>query len=359
MRVHVSDLKEGDLLVSDTFNDYGLHVLSKGTQLQHREISLLLQHHIEYVDVDNDRATEAAATPEPSPERTLESIVSPNWLPSVRPDYEKAVKGFEDIYNQATNEGVLNNDAVMNAFKPLISNFEMERDVVSMLLLLNTTDDYTYQHSVQVGMLAYYLATWLEYSDEEALQIGKAGFLHDIGKSKVESAILNKPAKLTKEEFEEVKKHAQYGHDIITESIDEEPFLAVSALQHHERNDGSGYPHGLTGEEIHPVAKIIAVVDIYSAMISERVYQKKRDLLFVLKELYRLSFSELDPHIAQTFIKHMIPNFIGKKALLESGETGTIIMTHPTEFFCPLIQIGDRFIDLTVEREYEIKEIII
>lgn len=350
MRVHVTDLKSGDLLQKDTFNGYGLHVLSKGTLLQSKEISKLFQHQIDYVDIE--------ARPSEQLHRTLESTVNPKWLPTVQPDYENAVKGFQNLFSKATSDGVINQDEVTAAFQPLIKNFQMERDVVSMLLLLNTTDDYTYQHSVQVGMLSYYLGTWLEYTNEEALQIGKAGFLHDIGKSKISDTILNKPAKLTDQEFEEVKKHTIYGHDIINESF-EEPLLAISALQHHERNDGSGYPYGLEGDAIHPIAKIISVVDIYSAMISQRVYQNKRDLFSVLKELYRLSFMELDAHTAHTFIKHMIPNFIGKKALMESGETAVIIMTHPTEFFRPLIQIEDQFIDLTLEREYEIKEIII
>ncbi|MFX3631908.1 MAG: HD-GYP domain-containing protein [Candidatus Pristimantibacillus sp.] len=351
MRVHVTDLKTGDLLQKDTFNDFGLHVLSKGTLLQGKEMSKLLQHQIDYVEI------EARISEQPL-DRTLESTVSPKWLPNVQPDYENAIKGFEDLFTKATSNGTIDQEEVTNAFQPLIKNFQMERDVVSMLLLLNTKDDYTYQHSVQVGMLSYYLSSWLGYTNEEALQIGKAGFLHDIGKSLISDDILNKPEKLTKQEFEEVKKHTLYGHEIIKKSFDE-PYIAISALQHHERNDGSGYPHGLTGDSIHPVSKIISVVDIYSAMISERVYQEKRDLLFVLKELYKLSFRELDANTTHTFIKHMIPNFIGKKALLESGEIGVIVMTHPTEFFRPLIQIDDRFIDLTVEREYEILEIYI
>lgn len=351
MRVHVTDLKTGDLLQKDTFNDFGLHVLSKGTLLQSKEMSKLLQHHIDYVDIE-ERISEQPL------DRTLESTVGPKWLPTVQPDYENAIKGFEDLFTKATTNGTINQEEVTNAFQPLIKNFQMERDVVSMLLLLNTKDDYTYQHSVQVGMLSYYLSSWLGYTNEEALQIGKAGFLHDIGKSLISNDILNKPEKLTKQEFEEVKKHTLYGHEIIKKSFDE-PYIAISALQHHERNDGSGYPHGLMGDSIHPVSKIISVVDIYSAMISERVYQEKRDLLFVLKELYKLSFRELDANTAHTFIKHMIPNFIGKKALLESGEIGVIVMTHPTEFFRPLIQIEDRFIDMTVEREYEILEFYI
>ncbi|WP_341281671.1 HD-GYP domain-containing protein [Paenibacillus sp. FSL H8-0537] len=351
MKVHVTDLKTGDRLLKDTFNGYGLHVLSKGTLLENKEISKLLQHQIDYVEVESVSIVNL-------PERTLEQTVNPKWLPSVQPDYDNAIQGFHNLFAKASEDQTINEQEVEDAFQPLIKHLNMERDVVSMLLLLNTKDDYTYQHSVQVGMLAYYLATWLGYSVKKSVQIGKAGFLHDIGKSQIPETILNKPGKLTKEEFDEIKNHTTYGYDIIKKSFDER-YIALSALEHHERNDGSGYPKGLNGDQIEPVSKLISVVDIYSAMISERVYQKKRDLFYVLKELYKLSFRELDPHITHTFIKHMIPNFIGKKAYLETGETGIIVMTHPTEFFRPLLQINHEFIDLTVERHLKIKEIFV
>ncbi|MGG1639441.1 HD-GYP domain-containing protein [Paenibacillus sp. NRS-1760] len=351
MRVHVTELINGDRLSNDTFNNYGLHVLSKGTVLNNQDISRLFQHQMDYIDIDERVSEETEG-------RTLESTINPKWLPTVQPLYENAVKSFEGLFTKANQQGKVDVEEVTSIFQPLLSNLQMERDVVSMLLLLNSKDDYTYQHSVQVGMLSYYLATWVGYSNEEAVRIGNAGFLHDIGKCRIEESILNKPGKLTDEEYEEVKRHTLYGHEIILDSLDE-PFVAIGALQHHERNDGTGYPQGLKGDEIHPVSKIIAVVDIYSAMISQRVYQQKRDLLFVLKELYQLSFKELDPYTTHTFIKHMMPNFIGKRIELVGGESGIIVMTHPTEFFRPLIQIGEEFIDMAIEREYEIQQVYI
>jgi len=368
MKVHVSDLQIGDCLSHDTFNAYGLHVLSKGTILQEKEISRLFQHQIEYVDiVENGGELEQAAGIVEAAEleaaglaaeaRTLESTLSPKWLPTVKPLYENAIHAFGELFSKVASEERIDMNEVEAVIGPLFDNLQMERDVVSLLLLLNTSDDYTYQHSVQVGMLSYYLAVWMGYTNEEALHIGKAGFLHDIGKSKIGYHILNKPGKLTDDEFDEIKKHPGYGHDIIVNSIDDEKYAAIGALQHHERNDGSGYPHGLSSDEIHPVAKIIAVVDIYSAMISQRVYQDKRDLLYVLRELYRLSFEQLDPQTTHTFIKHMIPNFIGKRVELESGESGIIVMTHPSEFFRPLIRVDGQFIDMSIEREYEIKHV--
>ena len=160
-------------------------------------------------------------------------------------------------------------------------------------------------------MLAFYIAGWMGYSPEECLTVAKAGYLHDIGKSKIPSEILHKPGKLTTEEFAEMKTHL-YGYDIIKASTEDE-IIAMVALQHHEREDGSGYPHGLRGDEIHPYARITAVADVYSAMTTNRVYQTKQELISVLCELYGLSFGQLNGEATQELIKHMLPNFIGKK----------------------------------------------
>lgn len=350
MRIHVTELKEGDILSSDIFNSFGLHVLSKGAGLQMREISMLMQHQIDYVDIDARIIEEVTI-------RTIESGLNPKWLPTVKPIYQDAVNGCEQLFTEAAQSGKIDEEDVIQTFQPLVNTFKLERDVVSMLLLLNTHDDYTYQHSVQVGMLAYYLASWLGYDEQESVKIGQAGFLHDIGKCQIEDDILNKPAKLSDDEFAKIKLHTVYGHRIIIDSFGES-MAATVALQHHERVDGTGYPNRVTGDQMHPVSKIVAVCDVYSAMISSRVYQKKRDLLIVLRELHRMSFNELDPETTHTFIKHMIPNFIGKQVELVSGETGIIIMTHPTEYFRPLIRIENQFIDLTVERDLEVKHIL-
>jgi HD-GYP domain-containing protein (c-di-GMP phosphodiesterase class II) len=154
-----------------------------------------------------------------------------------------------------------------------------------------------------------------------------------------------------------MKAHTTLGHSIITNSIPNANDVSMVALHHHERLDGSGYPNGISGSEIHPMAKIVAVADVYSAMISSRVYQKKKDLLFVLREIHKLSFTQLDPTIVLTFIQRMSPNFIGKKLILRTGEIGTIIMNNPSDPFRPLIQVDDKFIDLSKDHSLEIETI--
>lgn len=181
--------------------------------------------------------------------------------------------------------------------------------------------------------------------------------LHDIGKSKIHRSILLKPGPLEEQEYDRIKKHTEYGYHMIMKSLNDR-ISAYAALQHHERADGSGYPFGITYEWVQPISKMIAVADIYSAMTSSRIYREKQDLFVVLKELYRMSFSGLDPAITQTFIRQMIPRFIGKRAVLSDGRVGEIVLNHPTELFKPLVRTGEgEFIDLAA-CDGEIEQII-
>ncbi|MCD9022806.1 HD-GYP domain-containing protein [Cohnella silvisoli] len=348
MRVHITDVRPGDRLAEDIFNSFGLHVLSKGATLNEKELTRMYQHQIDYIEIE---WRPSASSPQPE-----EPAQTPAFNPLLRPLYNDAIAGAEQLFERALKDGRIYEEDIQESFQPLVENFRAERDVVSLLLMLNSQDDYTYQHSVQVGMLSYYIARWLGWSEEETVRAGKAGFLHDIGKCKIDDVILSKPNKLTDEEFQEIKNHPKFGYDILKNSFDD-PAVALAALQHHERMNGTGYPLGLTSENIHPMARVVAVADVYSAMISSRVYSDKRDLLHVLREMYELSFQELDPVITHTFIRHMVPNFIGKKVELTNGQTGTIVMTHPTDFFRPLVQVDEQFIDLSVQRKLEISQV--
>ncbi|TJY41506.1 HD-GYP domain-containing protein [Cohnella pontilimi] len=344
MRVHITDLQAGDCLLHDVFNEHGMHVLSKGTVLSDKELTHLALHRVEYADILSRPGLQA----HPNPPTILNSQLTSH--------FQDAVSGFIDVFEKALLEGRVYEDDMQGSFQPLVDSFKTAHDVVSMLLLLNSQDDYTYQHSVQVGMLSYYIAKWMGWDEKQTWLAGQAGFLHDIGKCRIPDEILNKPGKLSDEEYKEIQKHTLYGYEILKNSSMDEA-LALAAYHHHERMDGQGYPQALKADQIHPLAKIVSVADIYSAMISTRVYQEKRDLLNVLRELHRLSFHELDPEVTQTFISHMVPNFIGKQAALSDGRIGTIVFINPSDVLSPLVQCGDSFIDLSRERKHEIVRI--
>lgn len=370
MKVNVFDLQIGDIVVEDVFNAAGLILLNANTRLTAQDIAFLKKHQVDYVKIqctEVPRISHPQNNPHPSlqdshqPESNDNPIhkleLSDRLSPFTMMAYMEATDRMKDIFENALMHDHIDASSVNAALFPLLSNIKLEKDIVALLLTLDSDVDYTFQHSVQVCIISYFLAIWMDMSEEEAKLIGKAGLLHDIGKCKVDPHILSKPARLTEDEFAEVTKHTMYGYQLIKRSLHNEDLAAV-ALQHHERYNGLGYPDKRSGEDIHPYARIIAVADVYSAMISTRVYQAKRDLLYVLKELYDMSFTQLDPYIVQVFIRNMLPNFIGKKVTLKDGSKGTIIMTNPTDFFRPLIQVGTQFIDLSRQNHLQIETVL-
>ncbi|MGZ9583259.1 HD-GYP domain-containing protein [Paenibacillus marinisediminis] len=370
MRVHILQVRDGDIVLKDIFNNFGVKIISAGTCLKERDIDVLLRHHIDMVEImerlnpqlNIDVITNSTSSPGISETVPVDSVLlEPEQYvnPSIKqfyPQYLEAVKFTSHMFDHALRTGTISHEDVESTISPILEQFNEERDVVSLLLHLISDDDYICQHSLQVSMLSYYLAVWLGYSEQDALRIGRAGYLHDIGKSQIERSILDKPSSLSHEEFEQIKAHTTIGHQIISSSYSDE-WLSIPALQHHERIDGSGYPQGLTGDQIHDISKIVAIADVYSAMISTRVYREKRDLFSVLNEMYSMSFNKLDPRMTHVFIRQMLPNFLHKRVKLSDGRMGTIIMNHSTEFFKPLVQINQEFIDLSLVRQVEIEHV--
>lgn len=168
--------------------------------------------------------------------------------------------------------------------------------------VIDKKDTYTNGHSRRVAEYSVMLAKKLGKSEEEVDKIHHIALLHDIGKIGIPDEILNKPGRLTDEEFAVMKTHSQQGYDILKE-ISIEPELATGAGFHHERLDGRGYPKGLSGEEIPEIAQIIAVADTFDAMFSTRPYRKKMEISEIIAEVKRVSGTQLNPKIVNALVE--------------------------------------------------------
>ncbi|PKK83103.1 MAG: hypothetical protein CVT49_10345 [candidate division Zixibacteria bacterium HGW-Zixibacteria-1] len=176
------------------------------------------------------------------------------------------------------------------------------------LLKISSFDYYTYTHSVNVCTFAVALAQQVGMKDETFLhELGTGALLHDVGKSKISERILNKRSALTTMEFELMKKHPKWGVEILsgTDLIDASSYYPV--LQHHERGNRSGYPNGLNLSEMHDSSRIVAIVDTFDAMTTERVYQKAKDTFPALKTMFELK-EEYDQKLLRTFAELMGPS---------------------------------------------------
>lgn len=174
-------------------------------------------------------------------------------------------------------------------------------DEVTLQSLVALYDDETYAHSQRIAYLAEAIARYLRFSDEEIALTYLAALLHDIGKIGVPRAILTKREPLSDEEWKIMRLHAQIGQDILFRAGGIFERLAPIVVAHHERWDGQGYPWGLAKDEIPMIARILAVVDSYDAMISARTYQQSSPVTRAYEELQCCAGSQYDPRVVAAF----------------------------------------------------------
>ncbi len=176
------------------------------------------------------------------------------------------------------------------------------------LLKISSFDYYTYSHSVNVCTFAIALAQQIGRHDEQYLyDLGIGALLHDIGKSKISERIINKRTALSPLEFELMKKHPNWGVEILSKTDMIEAASYYSVLQHHERGQGSGYPNGLKLNEMHEFSKIVAIVDSFDAMTTDRVYQRAVDTFPALKTMYSAK-GDYDNDLLSAFTELMGPS---------------------------------------------------
>ncbi|SPF56228.1 Sensory box protein (fragment) [Candidatus Desulfosporosinus infrequens] len=178
----------------------------------------------------------------------------------------------------------------------------------TILTIINTLHEKNpreEQHSQRVSELCQNIGKALSFSEIKVSKLKVVGLLHDIGKIAIEEGILNKPGKLSEQEWNEIKRHPDIGYRILSSSS-EMLELANCILAHHERWDGKGYPKGLKGEDIPKISRIIALADSYDAMTSERSYRKALSEEEALVEIRKNAGTQFDPEIARVFVEKVL-----------------------------------------------------
>ncbi|HQM30709.1 MAG TPA: HD-GYP domain-containing protein [Syntrophales bacterium] len=177
-------------------------------------------------------------------------------------------------------------------------------EMATYLVKITDHDLYTYTHSVNVGILSLLLAKRYlgSFSDHDLRELGVGFFLHDLGKTRIDPAILNKQGRLTEKERLEVQKHPQDGFDILKEVDQVSHESKTIILQHHERDDGSGYPNGLKGDEIHLYARICSLADVYDALTCDRPYRNKLSPFMALKLIKRELLGHVQKSLFEGFV---------------------------------------------------------
>ena len=206
-------------------------------------------------------------------------------------------------------------------------------------------DRYTYRHCIGVAIVSYGIGMWSGMEEEAVQELAIAGFLHDIGKIKVPDSILKKAAPLTMDEYNEMSLHTFMGFDLLCHIPGMEEQQALVALQHHEREDGSGYPFGIAGGKITGQSKAVAIADVFHTMISERVYKQPVSLFRALREIYETAIPLFDVELVHCFVFNIMNRAIDSEVLLSNGQVGRIVRLHADDLIHPIVHSSGTLFD--------------
>ncbi|HUS89882.1 MAG TPA: HD-GYP domain-containing protein [Desulfosporosinus sp.] len=254
---------------------------------------------------------------------------------------EAAYNTIENVskYIESGNESSLKVSSVRGTIQQMINDLLFSADILGNLTEIQGYDDYTFHHSVNTTIIALVLGMASGYSEQKLLEFGMGVLMHDIGKIMVPESILNKKTPLMEEEFEEIKRHSVIGFDILRKNNDFSLLSAHVAFQHHEKWDGSGYPRGLKGSEIHEYGKLAAIADVYEALTSKRVYRKAIEPNEAYEYIVAQSNKHFDPQVLEIFKRHIAVYPSGSGILLSNGQRGNVVKQNPAFPNRPLVRV--------------------
>jgi len=284
---------------------------------------------------ENIKDTSEKTSP-PTKEKT-KTVTLEKEILNAQQTLTKAKQAVTEMFKQARMGNTISTEDVGPLVDEISESINRNPAAIICITRIKNKDDYTYLHSVAVCALMIALGKQLNYTgDMHAL--GMAGLLHDVGKMFIPEDILNKPGKLTDEEFETVKNHPLKGWEALKESGEKNEIALDVCLHHHERVDGKGYPEKLSGDKLSLVARMGAVCDVYDAITSDRSYKKGWEPAEALKKMAEWQNGHFDETVFKAFVKTIGIYPTGTLVKLKSGRLGIVTEQSSKTLLTPKIK---------------------
>lgn len=272
------------------------------------------------------------------PTQPLEPVSSEQALAQAAALYKRSIPQMASLFNEARMGKALDASMCEALVTDIYDSVVRNPGALISVARLKRRDEYTYMHSVAVCALMLSLGQQLGLKGDQLKEAGVAGMLHDMGKALMPLEVLNKPGRLTPAEFDIMRGHPEAGHELLREGGTAGAVALDVCLHHHEKIDGTGYPHGLQGEQISLFARMGAVCDVYDAVTSTRPYKTAWDPGEALRQMAQWK-GHFDARIFQAFIKCVGIYPIGSLIRLQSGRLAVVLEQNPASLLTPKVKV--------------------
>lgn len=363
----VDQLKEGMVVGQAVYKEDMSVLLGEGTVLNQQMIDSLSERNIVSVEI-REEGGEEGPSPMPQKPQGVQGAAA-KIIPLKEPILDEGyVKEYGDCFIELKSlfevtkaHGSVDKDSAETLAQnilPLCSGAKAVAHIHNMTV----KGEYTIHHSLHVAILAGLMGKWLKMPQKDQLRLITAGSLILIGNLRIEQAMLDKEGALTPDERKIMQEHPKFGHELIMAGgLGEDKEIAEAVLQYHERGDGSGYPRGLVKEEIGKFARVLAIMDMYDAMASDRSYAKKRSPFEVFNILSDdIMNGQLDTEFGFRFIRRVCHSLNGNWVKLSNGEAGKIIYIDESRLAAlPVVQTMDgEFMDLNLRTDVKVEYLL-
>lgn len=326
--INVSNIKEGMLLGQDIFDTNGFLLLRRGQPLHKVYIDKLRNIGVNGLYIEDELTDDIEVSPVVKPETRM------NAVKNIRNMYLKASSNWgdtDDVVDKAMSAVQHIADEIFFCARPIYDIYEFK-----------TEKDYKYYHTVNMTTIAMIIGTGLNMKKEDLRMLGICAAFCDIGLDKYDQELLNSSGSLSEEEISAIKNHPAVGFSMLSEKRDIHARVRQGVLHHHERWDGSGYPGHIKGDKISLFARIIAIADVYDALISSRPYRPAVMPYEAFEYIMANGGILFDPEIVKVFTRKVAAFPIGTKIMLSNGNKGYVKFNYCDCSLRPVVKVVDR-----------------
>lgn len=339
-KVLTETLTPGMVITKAVYAHDGTLLLPPGTLLEAAHLKQLRESGITAVHVKTRAPSRPAGEHTGTKQATLQTVKS--------------------VFRKLVLKDMVEANSVKTAVNDILYGVVRDRNIMVHLTDVRSLDNYVFIHSVNVCMLSLLIGFFMKLPGDRLKELGMSALLHDVGLSYIPQDVLYKQGELLPEEYEVVKKHTVHGYERLTASRRVSDSAAQVAWQHHERNDGSGYPQGLKGRDIHLFARIVAVADVFDALLADRPF-RKAFFPHQAVEIITQNSGQFDEEIVKVFLNNVVIYPLGSVVRLNTGDIGVVVDMNKSCQSRPIVRLictkeGDRVasifeIDLSKSRD--------